>query len=108
MDKYNDYRKHSFTLFNTVNGDLETIMTNEYEPSFYKSIKLIDDRKPNHLFKSNHYILTDKLIEALKSGHLDLNPDNFIQNMVNESNYSDNVFLQREARPDCPMEFIRK
>lgn len=105
MLKYNEYKNHYFPLFNTINGFLEKIMINEYDPVFYNSIKIIDDKKPNHLIKSNHEILIPKLIEAFETNHLDLNPDQFVRGIITKSIFDDLGFLEAETIVNQPMQF---
>ena len=102
-DKIDNYIDR-FPLLNTFTGNLLTVHFSEYEKSFIDNIDLIDDRKPNHLTKSNHKIMLEKVLEGFETNHIDLTTG-FKTDIINQFNYNEPEFMKAEMIENDPMTF---
>lgn len=93
--------KDQFPQFNFVNGLLLDVSTHEYEYEyyykFYKNLPYgYNDIRTNHLIKSNHIILADKIIDNIKNKNpIDLTTG-FVKHVINENAVKDNTFIKEE------------
>lgn len=87
-----------FPLFNISKGLLYNVSFNEIVENDHKALASIynNDLRLNHLCKSNHIILANKIIKNIKEKTpIDLTQD-FIKNILNEDNINDHLLVKDE------------
>lgn len=80
-----------------ASGELIKVSVAEFDPRFdHSPYTTISDIRPNHLTRSNHTILANKIIHSIQTkAPIDLN-EGFVQHNVNDHNMLDEAFRSNE------------
>jgi len=97
------FNESGIDLPNLIIGNrvsLHSISNQEYDPLFLSSIRdTASDGRPNHLLRSNHPILAEKLYEVITDRSLnidDLLSEGFRQGVCTKESLEDPEFIKRE------------
>ena len=105
FESVNDYTKGSkeyydFTRFHIARGYLYDVALKEFEPDFFNSYHVLKygqrDLRCNHLMKSNHTILANKIVDNIRRNiPIDLNRG-FVTNILNKEKLKNKEFSASE------------
>lgn len=93
-------RKDQFPQFFIANGALDQINRDEFDQKFLDDYGYIkygeNDLRINHMIKSNHTILADKLLQSIKEKTNINLKDTFVKSILNRQSFKDVNFSKDE------------